>query len=82
MLWKTLVSDFDFAVWGAIAKYHPASLCFIVTRISGKYSFNEKINEGVVSVWYFNGIFINLYWSFKCWFYELLKLINLSIILN
>ena len=23
---------------------------FIVTRISGKYSFNEKINEGVVSV--------------------------------
>ncbi|MCT7502182.1 DUF350 domain-containing protein [Aliarcobacter cryaerophilus] len=44
------VSYFDFAVWGAIAIFIQLAYAFIVTRISGKYSFNEKINEGVVSV--------------------------------
>ena len=44
------VSYFDFAVWGAIAIAIQLAYAFVVTRISGKYSFNEKINEGVVSV--------------------------------
>ena len=44
------VSYFDFAIWGAIAIAIQLAYAFIVTRISGKYSFNEKINEGVVSV--------------------------------
>jgi putative membrane protein len=35
---------------GAIAIFIQLAYAFIVTRISGKYSFNEKINEGVVSV--------------------------------
>ncbi|AXK49458.1 DUF350 domain-containing protein [Aliarcobacter trophiarum LMG 25534] len=44
------VSYFDFAIWGVIAIIIQLAYAFIVTRISGKYSFNDKINEGVVSV--------------------------------
>lgn len=44
------VSYSDFAIWGAIAITIQLVYAFVVTRISGKYSFNEKITEGVVSV--------------------------------
>lgn len=44
------VSYLDFAIWGAIAIIIQLIFAFIVTRISGKYSFNKKISEGVVPV--------------------------------
>lgn len=44
------VSYFDFAIWGAIAIMIQLVFAFIVTRLSGKYSFKTKISDGVVSV--------------------------------
>ncbi len=44
------VSYLDFAIWGAIAIIIQLIFAFIVTRISGKYSFNKKISEGIVPV--------------------------------
>ncbi len=76
------VSYFDFAVWGAIAIFIQLAYAFIVTRISGKYSFNEKINEGVVSVGILMAFLSICIGLLNARFYELLKLINLSIILN
>ena len=49
MLFRS-VSQSRYFTWGAIAIFIQLAYAFIVTRISGKYSFNEKINEGVVSV--------------------------------
>lgn len=43
------ISYFDFLIWGVIAILIQLSFAFIVTRISGKYSFKEKISEGVVA---------------------------------
>ncbi|QKF74217.1 DUF350 domain-containing membrane protein [Aliarcobacter faecis] len=44
------VSYLDFTIWGAIAIIIQLIFAFIVTRISGKYSFNKKISEGIVPV--------------------------------
>ncbi|RBQ30176.1 DUF350 domain-containing protein [Aliarcobacter vitoriensis] len=44
------VSYLDFAFWGAVAIVIQLVFAFVVTRISGKFSFNEKINKGVVPV--------------------------------
>ncbi|MBL3520336.1 DUF350 domain-containing protein [Aliarcobacter lanthieri] len=44
------VSYIDFAIWGIVAIIIQLVFAFIVTRIGGKLSFNEKINKGVVPV--------------------------------
>ncbi|OCL87668.1 hypothetical protein AAX26_00756 [Aliarcobacter thereius] len=44
------VSYFDFAIWGAVAILIQLVFAFVVTRVGGKYSFNEKISQGVISV--------------------------------
>ncbi len=44
------VSYIDFAIWGAIAILIQLVFAFIVTRLSGKYSFEEKISKGIISV--------------------------------
>jgi putative membrane protein len=43
-------SYLDFTIWGAIAILIQLIFAFIVTRLSGKYSFEEKISNGVISV--------------------------------
>lgn len=43
-------SYFDFAIWGLIAILIQLIFAFIVTRLSGKYSFKTKISEGMISV--------------------------------
>ncbi len=44
------VSYIDFAIWGAIAIFIQLIFAFVVTRLGGKYSFKEKISQGVVPV--------------------------------
>ncbi len=44
------VSYVDFTVWGAIAILIQLVFAFIVTRVSGKFSFKTKISDGVISV--------------------------------
>jgi putative membrane protein len=44
------VSYLDFLIWGIIAIVIQLIFAFIVTRISGKYSLEAKISEGVVPV--------------------------------
>ena len=44
------VSYLDFTVWGAIAILIQLVFAFIVTRVSGKFSFKTKISDGVISV--------------------------------
>ena len=44
------VSYIDFTVWGAIAILIQLVFAFIVTRVSGKFSFKIKISDGVISV--------------------------------
>ena len=44
------VSYVDFAIWGAIAIFIQLIFAFIVTRLGGKYSFKDKISQGVVPV--------------------------------
>lgn len=44
------ISYVDFATWGAIAIFIQLIFAFIVTRLGGKYSFKEKIAEGVIPV--------------------------------
>ena len=44
------VSYVDFAIWGIIAILIQLIFAFIVTRLSGKYSFKTKISDGVISV--------------------------------
>jgi putative membrane protein len=43
-------SYMDFAIWGMVAIVIQLIFAFIVTRISGKYSFKTKISDGVISV--------------------------------
>ena len=44
------VSYIEFAIWGAIAILIQLIFAFVVTRLGGKYSFKEKISQGVVPV--------------------------------
>jgi len=44
------VSYSDFVIWGIIAILIQLIFAFIVTRITGKYSLESKISQGVVSV--------------------------------
>ena len=44
------VSYIDFAIWGGVAILIQLVFAFIVTRLSGKYSFKTKISDGVISV--------------------------------
>ena len=44
------ISYMDFVIWGLVAIFIQLVFAFIVTRIKGKYSFNEKISNGVVPV--------------------------------
>lgn len=44
------VSYFDFLIWGFVAIVIQLIFAFVVTRISGKYSLEAKISEGVVPV--------------------------------
>lgn len=44
------VSYLDFTIWGAIAILIQLVFAFIVTRVSGKFSFKTKISDGVISV--------------------------------
>ena len=44
------VSYMDFAIWGGIAILIQLIFAFVVTRLGGKYSFKEKISQGVVPV--------------------------------
>lgn len=43
-------SYLDFTIWGLIAILIQLVFAFIVTRLSGKYSFETKISDGVISV--------------------------------
>jgi putative membrane protein len=44
------VSYTDFVIWGGIAILIQLIFAFIVTRITGKYSLESKISQGVVPV--------------------------------
>jgi putative membrane protein len=44
------VSYFDFLVWAMVAMGIQLLFAFIMTRIKGKFSVEQLINEGVVSV--------------------------------
>lgn len=44
------VSYTDFVIWGVIAILIQLIFAFIVTRITGKYSLEAKISQGVVPV--------------------------------
>ena len=44
------ISYIDFAIWGGVAILIQLIFAFIVTRLSGKYSFKTKISDGVISV--------------------------------
>ena len=44
------VSYMDFAIWGGVAILIQLVFAFVVTRLSGKYSFKTKISDGVISV--------------------------------
>lgn len=52
-LYSALVSSIsyiDFLVWGIVAIVIQLIFAFIVTRMKGKYSFEAKIEKGIVSV--------------------------------
>ena len=44
------VSYFDFLIWGIVAIIIQLVFAFIVTRISGKYSLESKISQGVIPI--------------------------------
>ena len=44
------ISYTDFVIWGGIAILIQLIFAFIVTRITGKYSLESKISQGVVPV--------------------------------
>ena len=44
------VSYVDFAIWGVVAIFIQLVFAFVVTRLSGKYSFKTKISEGIIPV--------------------------------
>ena len=44
------ISYTDFVIWGVIAILIQLIFAFIVTRITGKYSLESKISQGVVPV--------------------------------
>lgn len=39
-----------FAIWGVVAIIIQLVFAFIVTRLEGKFSFKERISQGVVPV--------------------------------
>jgi putative membrane protein len=43
-------SYLDFTIWGLIAILIQLVFAFIVTRLGGKYSFKDKVSDGVISV--------------------------------
>ncbi len=43
-------SYLDFAIWGLIAILIQLIFAFMVTRLGGKYSFQTKVSDGVISV--------------------------------
>ena len=44
------ISYIDFAIWGVVAIIIQLVFAFIVTRLEGKFSFKERISQGVVPV--------------------------------
>lgn len=44
------VSYVDFTIWGVVAIFIQLIFAFVVTRLSGKYSFKTKISEGIIPV--------------------------------
>lgn len=44
------ISYIDFAIWGVVAIVIQLIFAFIVTRVNGKFSFTEKISQGVIPV--------------------------------
>jgi len=44
------VSYYDFLIWGIVAIVIQLVFALVVTRISGKYSLESKISEGIVPV--------------------------------
>ena len=44
------VSYIDFAMWGVIAILIQLTFAFVVTRFFARFSFEEKISKGVISV--------------------------------
>ena len=44
------VSYVDFTIWGVVAIFIQLVFAFVVTRLSGKYSFKTKISEGIIPV--------------------------------
>lgn len=44
------ISYIDFAIWGAVAIIIQLFFAFVVTRLEGKFSFKEKISQGVIAV--------------------------------
>jgi putative membrane protein len=44
------VSYYDFLIWGTVAIVIQLVFALVVTRISGKYSLESKISDGVVPV--------------------------------
>jgi putative membrane protein len=44
------ISYIDFAIWGVVAIVIQLIFVFIVTRVNGKFSFTEKISQGVIPV--------------------------------
>lgn len=44
------ISYMDFAIWGVVAIIIQLVFAFIVTRLEGKFSFKERISQGVVPV--------------------------------
>ena len=44
------ISYIDFAIWGVVAIIIQLVFAFIVTRLEGKFSFKERISQGIVPV--------------------------------
>lgn len=44
------ISYIDFAIWGVVAIVIQLIFAFIATRVNGKFSFTEKISQGVIPV--------------------------------
>lgn len=44
------ISYIDFAIWGVVAIVIQLVFAFIVTRLEGRFSFKERISQGIVPV--------------------------------
>ena len=44
------ISYIDFAIWGVVAIIIQLVFAFIVTRLEGRFSFKERISQGIVPV--------------------------------